>query len=326
MNVLITGATGFVGSNLAAALAARGDRVRVLRRAGSRMDALEGIPVEEIVGNILDPGSVPAAMEGCDLVFHAAGLSHYGRTLRNIVYDVNVQGTRNVMQAALHARVPRVVHTSSIAALGFPPRGQVADESQGFPDELRWWAYGHSKHLAEEEVRKMVAQGLSAVIVNPAIVFGPRDVNFISGVLLRASVRGHLRFVPPGGSSVVHVGDAVAGHLAAAARGRTGERYILAGENLTHREIARIVAEVTGGPGPLAVLPHWSLPPLAWVMDTLNVTRRRPPVITGEHIRLGGETFYVDNRKAVRQLGLPQTPFRQAVQDAYAWYRLRHVL
>jgi dihydroflavonol-4-reductase len=332
MKVLVTGATGFVGSNVAAALAARGDQVRVLRRVTSRLDVLAGVPVEYVVGDILDPDSLVAAMQGCQVVFHVAAISQYWRSGKEIIYRVNVDGTRHVMQAALASGVERVVHTSSVAALGYPLRStspketyRLADESQVFPPELSWFAYGHSKYLAELEVQKAVAQGLPAVIVNPVIVIGPRDVNFVSGSLVRASVKGQLRLVPSGGASVIHVDDVVAGQLAAAERGRVGERYILGGENLSHWEMATILAEVTGGPPPLLVLPYWSLAPIAGLVDILNALSRRPPLVVGGQIRLAGETFYADNSKAVRELGLPQTPFRQAAADAYAWY-LEHGL
>jgi dihydroflavonol-4-reductase len=326
MKTLVTGATGFVGSNVAAGLAARGDQVRVLRRNTSRLDALEKVPVEYVTGDILEPDSLATAMQGCEVVYHVAATSQYWRSSEETIYRVNVEGTRNVMQAALTARVERVVHTSSVAALGYPPRGTLADESQVFPPELSWWAYGHSKYLAELEVQKAVTQGLPAVIVSPTIIIGPRDVNFVSGSLIRASVKGQLRLVPPGGSNVVHVGDVVAGQLAAAERGCVGERYILGGENLSHWETAMIMAEVTQGARPLLVLPHWSLGPIARLVDVFNALSRRPPLVTGYQIRLGGESFYVDNSKAVRELGLPQTPFRQAAADAYAWYREHKLL
>jgi dihydroflavonol-4-reductase len=325
MRALVTGATGFVGSNIAAALAARGDQVRVLRRATSQLKALEGVAVEYAVGDILDPDSLLAAMQGCELVFHVAAVSQYWRSSKETVYRVNVEGTRNVLQAALAVGVQRVVHTSSVAALGYPPRGTTADESQVFPTELSWWPYGHSKHLAELEVQNAVERGLPAVIVNPTIVIGPRDVNFISGSLIRASVKGQLRVVPPGGSNIVHVDDVVAGHLAAAEQGRVGERYILGGENLSHWDAAVKIASVTGGALPRMVLPHWTLPALARIIDTFNRLSPWPPLVAGEQILLGGETFYVDNSKAVRELGLPQTPLRQAAADAYFWY-LEHGL
>jgi len=326
MKVLVTGATGFVGSNLAAALVARGDQVRVLRRATSRMAALQGLPVEYIVGDILDPDSLAAAVRGCQAVFHVAATAEYWRSQRETIYRVNVEGTRNVLRTAMDYGVQRLVYTSSVAALGYPKRGTLANESQAYPTELSWWAYGHSKHLAELEVRQAVSQGLPAVIVNPTIVIGPKDLNFISGSLIRASVRGQLRVVPPGGANVVHVDDVVIGHLAAADRGRVGERYILGGENLSHWEMAVILAEVTGGPPPRLVLPYQSLAPLASLVDAINAVSRRPPLVAGEQIRLGGEAFYVDCSKAVRELGLPQTPFRQAAADAYAWYQQHKLL
>ncbi|UCC87445.1 MAG: SDR family oxidoreductase [Anaerolineales bacterium] len=326
MKVLVTGATGFVGSNVAAALAARGDHVRVLRRTTSRLDALEGVPVEYVVGDILGPDSLATAMQDCQVVFHVAATAQYWRMGKETVYRVNVEGTRNVLQAALDTGVQRVVHTSSVAALGYPAHGTLIDESQVFPPELNWWPYGHSKHLAELEVHKAVAQGLPAVIVNPTIIIGPRDLNFVSGSLIRASVKGQLRVVPPGGSNVVHVDDVIAGHLAAAERGRVGERYILGAENLSHWDAAQIIASATGGPRPRLVLPHWTLTPLAGLIDAFNGLSRRPPLVTGGQVRLGGEFFYVDTNKAVRELGLPQTPFRQAVSDAYAWYQAHHLL
>ncbi len=326
MKALVTGATGFVGSNVAATLAARGDRVRVLRRSTSRLDALEGVPVEHCVGDILDPDSLAAAVQGCEVVFHSAAMSQYWRIGRETIYQVNVQGTRNVMQAALKAGVERVVHTSSVAALGYSPKGRPIDESHTFPAELSWFPYGHSKHLAELEVQKAVDQGLPAVIINPTIIIGPRDINFVSGSLLRASVKGQLRVVPPGGSNVVHSDDVVAAHLAAAESGRPGERYIVGGENLSHWDAAVVIASVTGGARPLLVLPRWILPALARLVDALNQLTSQPPLVTGEQIRLGGETFYVDSSKAIRELGLRPAPFRQAVSDAYTWYRDHRLL
>ena len=321
MRVLVTGATGFVGSNLAAALTAQRCDVRVLRRESSRLDTLEGIPVEHAIGDILDEESLVAAINGCERVFHVAAMSEYWRSTKESVYRVNVDGTRNVVAAALRAGVTRFVHTSSVAAIGIPRGGGLADETQEYPPEMEWWAYGHSKYLAEREVIEAVERGLDAVIVNPAIVLGPRDVNFISGSLIRASVKGQLRVVPPGGSNVVHVDAVVAGHLAAADKGRTGERYILGGENVSHWDMAEIIASVTGGARPRVVLPRWLLPPVAWIVDGFNALSRRPPLTTGEQIRLGGEAIYVDVGKAVRELDLPRIPLRKAAEDAYLWYR-----
>jgi len=259
-------------------------------------------------------------------VFHAAAAAQYWRVSRDVLYRVNVSGTGTVMAACLKAGAERVVHVSSIAALGCRERGAVLDEHATFPPEMIWWAYGHSKHLAEEEVRRTMQKGLSAVIINPGIILGPRDVNFVSGSLLRASARGQLRIVPPGGSNVVHVDDVAAGAIAAAMNGRDGERYILGGENLSHHKIAQVLSEVTGGPPPLFTLPGWSLGAAARTVDLLNRLRRQPPLLNGEQVRLGGKTFYVDNRKAVNELGLQPKHFREAAQDAFTWYKEHSLL
>ncbi len=325
MRALITGGTGFLGSNLAAALVNRGWTVRILRRQNSSLRALEGIPVEEAIGDILDPPSLCSAMQNCQTVFHAAGLAQYWRVPRETVYQVNVDGTRNVLQAAQSVGVERVVHTSSIAAFGIPETALV-NETHGFPATSEGWAYGHSKYLAEQEVAIAVAQGLSAVIVNPAIIMGPRDINFVGGELVRASLKGQLRIVPPGGSSTIHVNDVVYGHIAAAEKGRNGERYILGAQNLTHWEMADTLAQVTGGAKPIAVLPKATLPMLGWAVDTFNRLRGGTPLVSGEQIRLSAHLFFMDSTKAVTELGLPQTPFQKAAQDAWDWYKTHKLI
>lgn len=321
MKVLVTGATGFLGSNLAAALAEQGHEVRVLRRKTSRLTALEGVRFDSVIGDIMEPGSVEAAVTGCDLVFHTAAISQYWLNDRATTYRVNVEGTRNVVNAARKAGVQRLVHTSSVAALGYGSRGTLLDETHEFPDAQQWWPYGHSKYLAEQAVHEACEAGLAAVIVNPTIILGPRDINFVSGSIVKASIEGTLRVAPPGGANFVHVADVVAGHIAAATRGRPGERYILGCENLSYYAMATIAGEVTGGAGPLVILPQWTLRPLAWIVDTVNALRKAPPVMTGERMLLSGETFYFDTGKAVRELELPQTPFRTAVEDTYRWYK-----
>ncbi len=320
LRVLVTGGTGFVGSRVVEALVARGDRVRVLHRASSSMAALDGLPVEHCLGDILDPKSVEQAVAGCDLVFHVAGLAAYWRASRDEVYRVNVEGSRVVMQACLQAGTPRVVHTSSVAAIGFRSDGKPADEETAFDPISASFAYGDSKHRAEAEVLAAVDGGLSAVIVNPAVVIGAGDHNMISGSALVEFARGHVPASPPGGACMVDVDAVVQGHLAAAERGRAGERYILGGENLTHRQTAEIMASVTGRKAPRLVLPNWSLGPAAAAVDLFNRLNPRPPKVTGEQIRIMGIACYYDSSKAVRELSFALLPLRDAVEKAYRWY------
>ena len=320
MNVLVTGGTGFLGSRLAGALVARGDNVRVLRRANSSLAALDGLPVEHVIGDVLDPESVARAVADCELVFHAAALSSYWRARRAQVYQVNVEGTRVVMEACLRAGVARVVHTSSIAAIGIPQRGTLGSETTPFDPLSATFAYAESKRRAEELVRAAAARGLAAVIVNPATVFGAGDHYMISGSMIVEFVRGRLPAIPPGGVCVVDVDAVVQGHLAAAARGRVGERYILGGENLSHRQIVATIAAVAGRPVPRLVAPAWLLGPAATAVDLFNRVSPRPPIVSGEQIRLGAVDFFFDSGKAARDLDFPLLPFRGAVEKAYHWY------
>jgi dihydroflavonol-4-reductase len=320
VRVLVTGATGFVGGQLAAALVRRGDAVRVLRREHSSLVALEELPVEEVIGDILDPLAVARAVDGCEVVYHVAALSSYWRAVREQIYRVNVEGTRTVLAACLAAGVRRVVHTSSVGALGVPRNGRPADENTPFDPALERFPYGHSKYLAEQEVQAAVQRGLNAVIVNPAVVIGPGDHYLISGSIIVEMARRPLPAVPPGGVCMTDVDAVVAGHIAAAERGRVGERYILGGENLTYRQIAATVMEIVGRRAPRRTLPGWVLPPAAAVMDSVNRVSRRPPLMSGEQIRLSAHNAFFSSEKARRELDYPILPFRDAAARAYRWY------
>lgn len=319
MRVLVTGATGFVGSQVAAALARRGDRVRVLRRKSSTLIALEGLDLEHFYGDILEPDAVAAAARGCDTVFHVAALSSYWRAKAPEVYRVNVEGTRIVMDACLRAGVSRVVHTSSCAAIGVRRDGRPSDESQPLNPHEERFAYAHSKYLAEQEVLKAVRLGLPAVIVNPAVVIGPGDHNLISGSMIVEMAKHSLPAAPPGGVCMADVDAVTFGHLAAADRGRVGERYILGGENLTYKAITQIIASVVGCKAPRWRIPPWIIPPAAAALDAANHFVRRP-IASGDQLRLSAHNAFFDSGKAVAELGYSILPFRNAAERAYRWY------
>src|SRR5262245_53397088 len=321
MQVLVTGGTGFLGANLAAALVARGDSVRVLRRPSSSLVALEGLPIEHAIGDITEPDAVERAVEGCELVFHVAAIAAYWRDKPGRIYHVNGEGTRIVMQACLRAGVSRVVHTSSVAAVGIAPGGAVADETTPFDAFSATFAYADSKQRAETVVRDAVARGLNAVIVNLASVFGAGDHYLNTGRIVVEYSRGRIPVVPPGGMCVVDVDAVTQGHLLAAERGRAGERYILGGENLSHRQVAATVAAVAGVRAPRLVVPRRLLGPAAVLVDAFSRISPWPPPINGEQLRLSGLDFYFDSSKAVRELGYPILPFRRAVEKAYRWYK-----
>jgi dihydroflavonol-4-reductase len=320
VNVLVTGGTGFIGAHICAACVARGDRVRVLRRASSSLLALAGMPIEFVIGDVLDRAAVARAVEGCDLVFHVAAISSYWRARREEIERVNVEGTRVVMEACLRAGTPRVVHTSSAAAVGIA-RNRPADETTPFDRLSATFAYANSKRCAEKVVLEAVGRGLPAVMVNPAAVVGAADHYLNTGSLVVAYSRGRIPIVPPGGMCVVDADAVTQGHLLAAARGRVGERYILGGENLSFMQVAATIAAVAGVRRPRLIVPASLLAIVAPIIDTANRVRRSPPVLSGEQVRLSRVNFFFDSSKAVRELGYMLLPFRGAVEKALAWYR-----
>lgn len=321
MRAFVTGGTGFIGANLVAGLNDRGITARILKRESSSLLALNGLAYEMVIGDILDsPLQLAGAMESCDWVFHVAAVSEYWRQGKKKIYKVNVEGTKNILAAARAAQVNRLVFTSSLSAMGFPRRGKLLDESSTFnlrPEKL---PYGHSKHLAEIEVRRAVEEGLEAVIVNPAIVLGPRDINMISGSIILEAANGLAKVYPPGGVNYVSVEDVVAGHIAAAERGCIGERYILAGENLTHKRALRIVCELVGQKPPTIGLPRWTLPAIAISIAAARKVFGNKIPFDQNQVLASGEFIFADGSKAINSFNLPQRSFRSAVQNAYDWY------
>ena len=220
LRALVTGGTGFIGSNLALRLVEHGWKVRVLERPGANRELLEDGPFDFITGDVLEPESLPPAMEGVNVLFHAAGVVDYWRQGIERMRLVNEQGTRNVMQAALQTGVERVVHTSSSAAMGIHPN-EMVDESFKFNVPPERFIYGYSKYQAEEIVFELIEQGLPAVIVNPTTVIGPRDIRKVSSGMV-VEVVNHCvpPMIPPGGINVVPICDAAQGHIEAALKGR----------------------------------------------------------------------------------------------------------
>jgi dihydroflavonol-4-reductase len=274
---------------------------------------------------VLDMESLLQAMHGVQVVFHVAAVSDYWRAGMQRLYQVNVQGTRNVLRAAKAAGVERVVYTSSVAALGQPAYRQAADES--FAPNLRpeEFHYGYSKWLAEQAVHDAVIAGQDVVVVNPAVVIGPRDVNQISGSIVVQEARIGIPFYPPGGVCVIDVADVCAGEIAAAERARKGERYILGGENLWYREMLTITAQVVGRATPRIGLSRGLMLRMAWTVDLMRRVGFSLPV-NGDQLRFSTRTLWYDSSKARRELGLTTRPYIDAAQRAYDWYRLNHTL
>jgi dihydroflavonol-4-reductase len=326
-NILVTGGTGFIGANLTRALVQRGYRVCIVRRETSPLVALDDVKtdVEHCIGDVRNSDSLRRAVRGCDTVFHCAAMVTFEKAKADEQWEVNVIGTRTVVEACLAGGVERLVHTSSVAAIGYPPDGTLATEETPF-NWARSWGYKFSKHKAEEEIHIGVKKGLNAVIVNPSVVVGERDIHFHGGDILRRVIKKQVPFYINGGMNVVYVGDVVRGHIAAAERGRTGERYILCGENLTHKEIFTRTARALGVRPPIAALP---LPLLRVAAGAIELTSNLvgiEPMITRDMISGAGKRNWYSCEKAERELGYTYSSFDVAMHAAYAWYKCNNLL
>ncbi len=321
---LVTGGTGFVGSHVVRALLSRGRSVRCLVRPESRRDQLEGLPVEIAVGNLTDAASLAPALSGVHTLYHvAADYRLWARDPREL-YAANAGGTENVLAAAAAAGVARVVHTSSVAALGLMADGSAADETTPVERTRIIGHYKKSKYDAERVAEKWAARGLPVVIVNPSTPIGEGDIKPTpTGQLIVDFLNRRLPAYVDTGLNLVDVRDVAEGHLAAAERGRVGERYILGNRNMSLREILETLARLTGLPAPGVRLPHWI--PLAAAAVTTGVARvtGRPPRVSLESVRMSTHRMFFDARKAVRELDLPQTPVEEALSRAVAWFRER---
>lgn len=322
ITALVTGGTGFVGSHVARALVEKGYQVRILRRATSRLDAVSDIPCEHFTGDVTDPASLRAAMEGVDWVFHVAAVADYWRNDPARIYKVNVDGTRSVLEAAKVMDVRRVIFTSSAAAMGYRSDLHPVDETTRFNYDQHVTPYGHSKFLAEAEVFRAIRRGLDCVILNPTVIIGPGDLNQISSSVVIEAARGHVPpTLPPGGLTVIDVRDVAAAHVAAAERGRTGERYLLGTVDLTDKAWFRLTADAIGSkPNSPIILPDWLVWLAAWGVDLLRWAGVKLPM-EGNQLRLSTRMMFFDCQKSWRELGEPRITIQQSLRDTYEWYR-----
>jgi dihydroflavonol-4-reductase len=319
--VLVTGSTGFVGSALCRLLAAQGYSVRAFHRPSSSLSALDAVPAEHVTGDILAPETLPPAMEGSKWVFHVAAESAYWRR-PHLVTRAAVEGTRNIVRAAARAGCSRLILTSSVGALGVPEPGRLLDESHEFNLPPGRFPYGHAKWISEKEALQAAGSELEIVIVNPSIVMGAGDLNRISGSMVIEAARGKTFLYTDGGANYIHIEDVAAGHIAAAQRGRAGERYLLGNENLSHRQVFAMLAQIVGRRSPWLRIPPWGVEPMAISVATLSRIFRLP--ISPDQIRMSRHSLFCDLTKAQRELGFTAIrSFRQAAVDAYEWYRAR---
>ena len=321
METFVTGATGFVGFHVARALVERGHTVRCLARPGSRVDGLAPLPVEIVRGDLVDAASLRRAIEGVEVVYHCAADYRLWVPDPAPMYASNVDGTHNVLEAAAACGVRRVVYTSTVGALGLRPDGLPADERVPVRLEDMIGHYKRSKFLAERVAERWAASGLPVVIVNPSAPIGERDVKpTATGRIVADFLRGAMPAYVDTGLNLVDVRDVAAGHLLAAELGRPGEKYILGHSNVTLKTMLELLATISGLPAPRVRLPHWIPLAAAWAETGLARVRGREPRLALDAVRLARHRMFFDAGKAVRELGLPQTPIENALERAVRWF------
>ncbi len=325
MKVLVTGATGFIGGNLARTLVHRGYDVRVLVRPESNPAALRDLDVQQVSGDLRDRDSLSRALQGCQALFHCAAMYTFWSRDPSQVYRVNSEGTRIILEEAARAGVERAVYTSTVSTIGLPKKGLGTEDSQVRPQDLVGH-YKRSKFMGEQEAITAARNGLPVVIVNPAAPIGPWDVKPTpTGGIVLDFLRGRLPFYIGTGMNVVDVEDVALGHVLALEKGVPGQRYILGNRNMTLFEVLLTLQAITGVKAPRVKLPI-NLIILFGMIDYLVEGKllKRKPRIPLEGMRVAKKPMYVSSAKAVRDLGLPQTPVEEALEKAVRWFRDHH--
>jgi dihydroflavonol-4-reductase len=323
MRILVTGGTGFVGSHLVRHLLAHGEEVVCLVRPQSRLDNLQGLSVHFASGDLRHFDTVRAAVKGCDIVYHCA--ADYRLSCKNPdqMYAVNVEGTKNVLQASFEAGVDRVVYTSTVGCLGLNSDGTPANENAPVRLEDLTGVYKRSKFLAEREAETWAGRGLPVVIVNPSTPVGDLDIKPTpTGKMIVDFLRRKMFAYVETGMNLVDVRDVAEGHRLAAQKGRSGEKYILGHSNLTLKQIFDLLSQLTGIPSPANRMPHWVAEIYArlenvWAEKVLH----REPSVPLEGVKLSRCKMWFDSSKAVRELGLPQTPVEDGLRRGVEWFR-----
>jgi len=321
MKTLVTGGSGFIGSAVVLELLKRGEALRVLVRSKMQPGNLAGMDIELVEGDLLGPDSLLRALDGCECVYHIAAVYANWLPDRSVIVRGNVQGTRNMLQACVERKIERVVYTSSVAALG--AHGKTpANESAQFNLAETGDVYHISKYQAEQIALEFAAQGLPIVIVNPSSPVGPRDIKPTpTGALILSVLKKQLPAYVEGGINVIDVEDVAIGHIRAMEKGKAGERYVLGNANLSIRDYFQMIGEVGGVQAPSLRLPTTVAIATGHLYEAMATVTRQPPPTTAAWVKIGSRYSFWDSSKAMRELGLPQTPVRESLKKAIDWFR-----
>jgi len=323
MRAFVTGATGFVGSHVARALAVQGADLRLLVRSTSRTDNIADLPAEVTVGDLRQPASLKAAMSGCEFVFHVA--ADYRLWVRNPeeMYQANVEGTRAIIQAAQESGVRRVIYCSSVATMGFKQTGEIVNEETPVTLADMVGHYKRSKFMAEQIALEAGRKGANVVVVNPTTPIGEFDIKPTpTGRIVVDFLKKNFPAYVDTGLNLADVREVARGHVLAMEKARAGERYILGGENLTLKQILDKLAEITGLPSPTMKVPHGvAMGFAAFDQFFTGIVLGKEPRATLEAVKMGRKKMFASSAKAERELGYRVLPVEEALRRAVAWFQ-----
>jgi len=321
MKTLVTGATGFIGSTVVRELLKDSADVRVTVRRDSDTRNIDGLDVERVYGDTRDREAMKAALKGCGTLYHVAAYFAHWSLNKDLFYEINVEGTKNILEEALAQGLEKVVYTSTSNTIGSHGAGNYVNEEAEFNGWETGDHYAISKYLAEIEAKKICDQGLPMVIVNPTLVIGVRDIKPTpSGKLIIDIAQRDMPGYIDGAINIIDVQDVVKGHLLAAKKGRIGERYILGNENVTVGSFFTLVAEIAGVKPPALKLPYPVAMLLAYVFEAQARITKHTPVVSLSQVRIGNMGEHFDNSKAVNELGLKLTPIETTVRNTVEWF------
>jgi len=320
MRVFVTGGTGFIGSHVVRSLLQSGYQVTALVRPSSNLGNLQGLAVDIVKGDLNNP-NIWEQMQGCQYLFHVAAHYSLWQKDRDLLYINNVEGTRNILSAAQKAGIERTVYTSSVAAIGVGKSGQVVDETYQSPLEKLVGDYKKSKFLAEQVAISAVKQGQDIVIVNPSSPIGPLDIKPTpTGDIILRFLRRQMPAYVDTGLNFIDVRDVAKGHLLALEKGKSGDRYILGNQNLSLKQLLEQLSQITNLPAPQTSIPAWIPLTVAWVEEKILAPLGKTPTVPIDGVRMAQQPMYYDASKAIRELGLPQSPLNIALKDAVDWF------
>ncbi len=323
MTTLLTGATGFLGSALARELLAEGRSLKLLVRENTDTRNIDDLDCEVLYGDLRDRDSLKSALAGCKSLYHTAAYYSLWNRDKKMIYDINVQGTRNILESALEADVEKVVYTSTVGCIGLAEDGSPANEDQPMNPSTLCNDYKLSKYQAEQVAHELYGRGLPVVIVNPSTPVGPRDIKPTpTGKIILDFLDRKMPAYIDTGLNLIDVADCARGHILAEEKGQPGERYILGNKNMSLKEILLALESLTGLKAPSIKMPYWVAYTAGLACEWVsNIITHQPPAVPLAGVKMAKYFMYFDSTKAIQKLGLPQNPVEKALEQAVSWFK-----